>query len=488
MTTNATTQSKKDSGLALVGAAASTVANFAVAALVALDGKETAGIFFATTAIISICSKISSLGAMTGLVYFMPNELAGNNGGNPKHLLALAVKPVIITAGSITALVIACSLALNSFLSNPSSIVEVLPIAAFAIPAWALMATFLGSTRGLGTMLPTVSINQIFRPTAQLIFLTAAVLLSDSLTILLSAWALPLGIGALLAWLATHKAGGSSNIGTPVVAKSDFWTYTKPRAVSNGFQIMLERLDVILVLWLAGEAAAGIYGAVTRYITAGNFLIASIAQANAPSLRKTVKLGDKAAGQKVLHQTTNWMVLLIWPFALFLLTKAETFAELLNKDFIPGAQSLQIIAIGLMVSALAGPIEIMLLMIGRSKRSLLGVSVALFLDIGLSVLLIPHFGIEGAAIAWSIAIATQNLLAAFFVGSLARYYSVSKNTMLAIVGACIAVLPIALTTPATFTGLFLSLGVSGIIWLAWCFFFATAFDLPLDAVKKIKER
>ena len=57
-----------------------------------------------------------------------------------------------------------------------------------------------------------------------------------------------------------------------------------------------------------------------------------------------------------------------------------------------------------------GAVDMVLLMGGRSGWNLINSVVSLATNITLNLLLIPHLGIEGAAIAWAASVALNNLL------------------------------------------------------------------------------
>jgi O-antigen/teichoic acid export membrane protein len=117
---------------------------------------------------------------------------------------------------------------------------------------------------------------------------------------------------------------------------------------------------------------------------------------------------DRAA---VIYQTaTGWMVGLAWPIYLTLAIFAPVLVRVFGPEFEAGAVPLRIAAIAMLVAAAAGPVDMILLMAGRSTWNLANTVVALGANIVLNFLLIPRLGLAGAAIAWGVSIATNNLL------------------------------------------------------------------------------
>ncbi len=74
-----------------------------------------------------------------------------------------------------------------------------------------------------------------------------------------------------------------------------------------------------------------------------------------------------------------------------------------------------ILSLTMLLATACGPVDSVLLMAGHSWLSLRNSTVALAVNVGLNLVLIPLDGIRGAAIAWSVAIVVRNLLPLFQV-------------------------------------------------------------------------
>ncbi len=449
------------SSLAILGAIITTIANFAIAFLVSRDSAELAGVFFIATAIVTILGNAASLGTMTGLVYFMPTELGPRSGG-PRPLISMALRPVGAASLLLTLGLVALAGPLAQLVAEDRAddVSAMLRILALAVVPWALTVGLLGASRGLGSHTPTVLVSQVVRPGLQILLLGGVFLLdSPPIWAIGVAWGLPVAIGAVLAAVLVGRLGGWERGDGRRMKSSDFWSYTRPRALSTALQIALERIDVVLVGAFVGLGAAGVYGALTRFITAGNFLMYSVAQAISPGLRRAIANEQWDKARNVLQKATGWLVLIAWPYFLAISLKPEPLAELLSSGYVDDASIMGFLAIGMMFSALSGPIELNLLMLGRSGLALIGIVVAIVADVLLLGILTPSQGLAGAAIAWSVSVAAQNLINAYFVRreTIERaerpLIAPSSRALLAGVIAIVSVVPISLVTPNSFVGL-----------------------------------
>ena len=347
--------------------------------------------------------------------------------------------------------------------------------ASFGVPALALLNGLLGATRAMGTMTPQVTINQIFKPLAQIGLLLPIMLVAETPnpTLVGLAWSTPILVAALATLGSVVKLGGLSRTGEHVVSSSEFWNYTTPRAASVGLQTMLERFDVILIGALSSTAIAGVYGTLTRYIAAGNYLVFSVAQAISPTLRRAIAKQNWEKAQSILYRASSWMVLVTWPYFVFLAVKATGFLGLFANLETDGSTTLIILAIGMTINGFVGPVDLTLLMLGRSRRALGTTFFALATNVALGVVLIPKFGLEGAAIAWVAASVLQNFTNAFFVNQKSGLRPFGKEAVTAAVGAVLCFgIPGLLVGGQSFFGLILA-GALGVgLYLFWCIKFA----------------
>ncbi len=471
-TTRPTAQSGGSAtSLAAIGAVVTTATNFGIALLLALEGTATAGVFFAATALATISGNSATLGSHTALVYFAPTVAQVDRPGY-RQLLKIALTPVLVVATVLAVVGVAASGALGAAISSdqPDGLAQMIRIVSIAVPAWAITTALAGATRGLGTMTPTSVITQIGRPGGQLVGVAAVVLTGNaSPTALALAWAVPVILGAVAAVWWTIRLGGL-NQGDCPVTRPMFWAYCRPRAVSSALQIALERIDIVLISAILGDSAAGIYGSVTRFVAAGNFLIFSVAQANSPRLRLSIATERWQDAQHMMRQTTAWLVAGAGTYFLGVAAQSESLSRLFGEEYVAGADALRIAALGMVGSALAGPVDLGLLMTGRSGLSLVAAAAAVVTDLVGVVVLAPHWGMAGAAFAWALAVCVQNGLATIILRSVSPLMGPGRPAAIALVGAVLATLP-AWLAPQNLAGLVISGLLAAVIGGSWLFWF-----------------
>jgi O-antigen/teichoic acid export membrane protein len=103
---------------------------------------------------------------------------------------------------------------------------------------------------------------------------------------------------------------------------------------------------------------------------------------------------------------------LSWPLYLTAACAAPLYLQIFGDGYQDeGRPVVVIMAAAMMVAIAAGPLDTLLLMAGGSAASLFNTATSLVVNIGLGLLLIPRWGITGAAVAWAAAVVIRNGLA-----------------------------------------------------------------------------
>lgn len=383
-------------------------------------GASGAGIFFTAVAFFTITAAGAQFGASTGLIRSIARFRALGEFDLIRPTLAIALLPIFLTGILLAAalFVLADDIVGLVFDRSAAETAERY-LRAFApfLPLAVASTALVGATRGFGTMVPLVAIEHfgkaILRPALALAVLAGGL---GSLALAL-AWAVPHALGftagvvALVLLLRrTPQTRGIAYRPRAEVA-GPFWRFAAPRGVSGVFQITLLWLDTILVAALASPHDAGIYKAAISYITQGTFANQAIVFVIGPLLSALLAQDLRDRARSVYQTATWWLSALAWPIYLTLAVFAPLFMSAFGPEFVAGDTALVILALPMLLAMAAGPVNVVLVMAGKSSWNLLNVALALMTNVALNFILIPAFGITGAAIAWAATIFVWNVAA-----------------------------------------------------------------------------
>ncbi len=314
----------------------------------------------------------------------------------------------------------ACAAGLVLLLAAPAlagaiggdQVAPMLRVLAVFLPVAAAHDAVLAATRGHATMRPTVAIEKIFRQVAQVAGVLAASIFTANPVALALAWALPYLVGLVIAvaWYLRIAARLDEGTADTRALAGEFWRYTAPRSVAQICQTALQRADIVLIAALASPRDAAIYTAATRFMVIGQLGTQAVQQAMQPAVSRLIALEDREGTARVFAGCTTWTVALTWPVHLSVAVAAPIYLSAFGHGYAGGQAATVILGLAMLLATGTGPVDVMLLMGGRSGLSLINNAAALGVDLALNALLIPWLGITGAAIAWAAALATRNIL------------------------------------------------------------------------------
>lgn len=118
--------------------------------------------------------------------------------------------------------------------------------------------------------------------------------------------------------------------------------------------------------------------------------------------------------RELSKQVVKWIFILNLPFFILMLLFPGTFINILfGKQYIIAGYALRFLAVGTLFSSIFIVPHDLILMSGKSKLVLFDIIIVSILNIILDIILIPKYGINGAAIATMISLIILNLLFLF---------------------------------------------------------------------------
>jgi O-antigen/teichoic acid export membrane protein len=301
----------------------------------------------------------------------------------------------------------------------PVEVAAALRILAAALPFAALLDTVLAASRGYRDMRPTVAVDRVGRSCLQLLGVLAAAL-TGTATLLAPFWALPYIPAAAVGWiwlrrihLEQRKALHAEGPDDRRLANSSprgFWRFSAPRAVATVAQLVIQRLDIVLIGVIRGPVEAAIYTAATRFLVVGQLGNAAISMATQPQLSRLFALRDRRGANQVYQATTAWLIILPWPVYLLAIVYGPGLLAIFGHSYRAGATVMIILGLAMLVSTACGQVDIVLTTTGRSGWSLANGLLACLVNVVVDLALIPRYGITGAAIGWAAAITAANLV------------------------------------------------------------------------------
>ncbi|MEO9326126.1 lipopolysaccharide biosynthesis protein [Nocardioides sp. C4-1] len=456
----------RGASLGLAGSAFAAASGFGLAVVVTRGlNADDAGRFFAVTSALALLVAASSFGTEAGLARFLQRLAATGDHRDVDRALAWAVAPTLTVATVLGAALAWQAGTVAGWLGLGDAGVPALRWLALALPAAVAADVLLASTRGFGRIGPTVVVDRVVRSGVQVAVPLVVLALGGGLLGVVVGWAAAYAVSASLALLVVARslATRSPGRGTPTPGTGGrgvgarFWSFTAPRGVGSLAQMGIQKSDIVLVAVLLRPVDAALYAAATRFVPVGQMAVQALQQVLQPRFTTILLTDDHRTLAEVFRVTTAWSVLLAWPLYLVVAAAPASYLALFGDGYDDAVPVVVVMCAAMLVAVATGPVDTLLLMAGRSGLSMANALAALALDLGLCLLLVPRWGITGAACAWAVAVVTRCLLATWQVRA---ELGVAPGRYL----ARVALLPLACFVPVLALGT-RSPGPTLLVWL-----------------------
>lgn len=465
----------------LAGAGVSAVANFAVVVVITQSySKADAGVLFSVSSLFLIVLAVVGLGMDTGLGRFLLRHVVDERWDWARSCLRNTALVTVITGslGTIGLWVSASPLArmLGLPVEQGTAVIRVFAAAVLlsAVGNWAL-----GASRAFANIRQTVMIDKLARSLLQLLLVSVCAWLALSVTALSAAWVIPsvlmapVAVWGLARVVRRKLPKATGRVAVPE-ANREFWRFTTPRSIAQVAQLVVQRLDIILIGAMISPAAAAVYTAATRFVPLGQLGAQAISQVVQPRFTHLLATNQKEALGEVFRTTTAWNIAIAWPLYLVVGSMAPLYLRLFGPGFAAdGFAVVLVMVVGMLIGVASGPVDTILLMAGRSWLSLSNALVALVVSVVGCLVLIPILGIVGAAVAWCASVVAKSVLGYVQVrrhvglSALSRASAIAALASLVAFGVPGAVLSIAGAANVLSLVLLLALGGAVYVWMMW---------------------
>lgn len=180
------------------------------------------------------------------------------------------------------------------------------------------------------------------------------------------------------------------------------WGIMWPFAASLVLTRFYGYADGIIIGWLKGQTAVGYYGVAAKILTSLQFIPLAFVAALYPALSSSFGRHDQKSLQDLFFQSIKYM----WFLGLLLMVligglAAQFVPVIFGSAYQHSIPLLEILIIQLPLLFISFPLGSLLNACDRQKRTTLAMATALVVDILLLILLLPSWGLIGAAVASS---------------------------------------------------------------------------------------
>ncbi len=400
----------KGGGLSLVGATAGALLAITLQVLISrFYGPKYYGIFVTCLIVCNVLQNISALGLHKAGMRFLS---IGHEMSSYKMILdvfkTVAYVPFLFGVMFAVALYAMSSFIAVTCFHNPE-MVTMLKLFSIALPFFALFQVTAELSRGFKTTKYTVIIENLFFPSFQIAAFISLQLLGRNYLSAGYAFLFAVVVCSLSMLMTVrnqiknfigpsqfHQLAASHSLSTmnwrPILA------YSLPLTPFGLLFICGSSMDILMLNILGNSAGVGEYAAAARWIIFFSFIVGSLNNIFGPLIAG--KLGvHKMEDVGILNAAaTRWMLFMTLPIAVFLMLSRDPMMLIFGEKFLQdGPTVLLILGFGSIFIALSGTGGLLFVLGGQQFAELGMLIFLVLLNILLNLLLIPPYGIIGAA-------------------------------------------------------------------------------------------
>jgi O-antigen/teichoic acid export membrane protein len=284
-------------------------------------------------------------------------------------------------------------------------LLPVLRIIILSLPFSTLMVILLACLQGAKLIKYQVLVRQLLVPFARLLCVILVLLMGYRLLGVTWAYVLAMILGAL--WSGFFLIRSFRTIfhkGPIIFEKRRLIVFSLPLFFSQILKRVHGSLDIILIGYFLSTAMVGIYGVLQRFIPLILIPLTAFNSIFAPIISELYAADNQKDLQHQYKLVTKWILTASLPIFTLLTFFSREILALFGADFTTGAKAMIILCVGQLLNTATGSAGFMLMMTGKSYVNLINSVVLTLANVLLNLLLIPKYGIIGAALANAVSI------------------------------------------------------------------------------------
>lgn len=402
----------RGAGISTIGQGLGRVFGFVTQILISnLFGVATYGFYSSGVAVVNGAQILSRFGMENGVVRYVAHHRAQEDTARVKGTIiqAIWITFAISIALSVVMFFVAGLMAEHYY--HKSAMETVLRAFAFVLPFFVFMSMVVWATQGFQTVTYAAYVQQIIRPALFLIFLLVFYLVGASVVSVIAAYGAAMLLAGLIGVYYLWKLFPrlfDRNVPAKFETK-DLFSVSIPLSIAQGARYLDNWSAVWILSAFAAGAPVGVFTAAARTATQSTIVRFAFSGIFSPIISSSYARGELENLRRLYKDVSRWIFIGAFPIFLVIVVLGHDILALFGqKVAAEGFTALIIVAVAQLFSASVGTTPRMLAMTGNQNIEMIATSTAAILGVIVSLLLVPSFGIVGAAVGMGSAIVVEN--------------------------------------------------------------------------------
>jgi O-antigen/teichoic acid export membrane protein len=375
-----------------------------------LLGTGQFGLYTSAVTIVTIAATLAAAGLDNGVVYF-GSQASGAE--HRKRFSAILFHAIWLSAlcGIMVFSALLLALYTSPQLFTGQTLATAIIVASPIVLLRPQQRLLISALHAQQRMKIAAVLNGVFLPVSMLIVGVLAVLFGAGLVGALVA----ASVGFLFAivgsiWALRHDLPSLLHLPEKGRKPAEILRYSLPLSIGNVLFRLNIWTDILMLTWLTTSESVGIYKVAAALAMLTTVPTAAVRTALRPMVAKLIASNEISRLSSLLTTSSKWLIVSASPIIALLLIGPNHFLSIFGPKAILGATALVTLVCGQCFNIATSPIATVLTMGGHPKLDMKNGMFAALVNITLNAILIPQYGISGAAIASATALATWALL------------------------------------------------------------------------------
>jgi len=380
-------------------------------------GPDDYGRFNIVLSVVTIVFSISSFGMFGSLPRFIPYNLKMNRKRKARSVIDFSTLFVFFTNFIAAAVVFIFSGQIASGIFDDPQLQNLLKIFAIGIPVIAVNRVAMGVIRGFkaakyDALLFKIG-NRVIKISVFMIFIGTSYKLEGAIVAFIAGALVTLIVSV---WLIRERIFPDYHKYSRGPVAREILKFTWPLALTGLTFLFLSKTDMMLLGYFLSSKEVGIYAPAVMVAKLMLFIGLAFKFMFLPVVSEFFANEDMEGLRSLFKSVSKWIMLTVMPLVIYCLAfSREILQALYGPEYTAGHIALMILVFGIAVNVLQGTSGNILVGGGHTRLNLLAEVITAVTNVILNIILIPAYGIVGAAVATSVSYIIRNICFTGFI-------------------------------------------------------------------------
>ena len=359
---------------------------------------------------VTIMTGVATMGLGEGTMRFVAQFRAGGRTDQIGNLVRAATG--LGLASSVVVALAGWSLAgpIASRVFHQPALAGLLRWMSLAVPASVLGVLWLHGTKGFKRMEETVWISNLFEPAARIGLFLVLVLGGLGLGAAVGSHIVAAVASAALAGFALRRLTGPSRGAVEPGQTRALLSYSVPLLGASMLGLITQWTDTLMLGYFTATTQVGIYNVAFRVAALCGMIHFAFNSIFAPIIADQLQRDKHESLGQLFKIDTRWVFTLTLPIFILVVLLGRDILAFFGSEFMQGGVTLVILSVTTFFISCTGSSGSIIHMAGWTRLSFVNMCIISGLNVLLNLLLIPRFGILGAAVGTGTSLIMGNAL------------------------------------------------------------------------------